>query len=164
MSQEHRISRSALHVAAICALAVPGCAATMVPSQRLHEPEFAKVVGGPVQLGGHRFGMHVSPECTSCENRQRLQDYAHHAMPYVAGPFMHGPVESDFAVEQATIQPPHSKFHPVPTRPVFETRAAYLPPQPMGVELVPVPDQEWHSMEENDFDDADAFILSPPSN
>jgi hypothetical protein len=84
-------------------------------------------------------------------------------MPYCAGPFMHGQVEPEYATQQATIQPPHSKFHPVPTRPVFETRASYLSPHPMGVQLVPVPDQQWQATEPNNFDDADEFLLSPPN-
>lgn len=185
MSQGNRLSRSPFGIAAVCALATSGCAATMIPSQRLHEPELSKVVIGPLQIGGQRFGMQDASECTSCEDRQRLQDYAHHAMPYVAGPFMHQRAEPEYAAQQATIQPPHSKFHPVPTHPVFETRASYLPPQPIGVHLVPVPDQGIHSMpprshqtdsppdppdatadsiDESDFDGADTIIPSPLSN
>ncbi len=183
MSQKNRISRSSFAVAAVCAIAISGCTATMVPSQRLHEAELSKVMGGPVQIGGQRFGMH--DECASCEDRQRLQDYAHHAAPYVGGPFMHSRGGPAYVAEQATIQPPHSKFHPVPTRPVFETRVSYHPPQPMGVQLVPVPDQGFPPMmphagqldsqfdppslmpeptNASEFEGADAFILSPPSN
>jgi hypothetical protein len=168
MSPQINIRHFALPVAAFCTLAMSGCAATMIPSQRLHEPELSKVMAGPVQvggpalLGGHRFGRQDSPACTSCEDRQRLEDYAHHAMPYVAGPFMHGRVEPAHAVQQATIQPPHSKFHPVPTRPVFETRASYLPPQPMGLQLVPVPDHEPHLYDA--IEEYDTVILAPPSN
>ncbi|MGE3779058.1 MAG: hypothetical protein AB7F89_17870 [Pirellulaceae bacterium] len=37
------------------------------------------------------------------------------------------------------IQPPLSKFHPVPTRPVFAPRPEYEPPQPLAPLLAPVP-------------------------
>jgi hypothetical protein len=79
--------------------------------------------------------LHIPPDCNSCENRQRLRDLA----PYVAGPFVHDSAAA-YTTGQATIQPPHSKFHPVPTRPVFETSPTYSPPQPIGVQLVPVPE------------------------
>lgn len=74
------------------------------------------------------------------EHRQRLRDVAHAVGPYVAGPFHrrhHDPTQ--YAATQATIKPPHSKFHPVPTRPVFEPRGTYSPPRPI-VDLVPVPE------------------------
>ena len=131
--------------ALLCALTIAGCAAPMVPSQQLHHPEVAQSLGGSVPITGLRFGMQDPADCHSCEDRQRLQDYVECATPYVAGPFMHHGGSQAYAAEQATIQPPHSKFHPVPTRPVFETRANYLPPQPMGVHLVPVPDHGFHS-------------------
>jgi hypothetical protein len=35
-------------------------------------------------------------------------------------------------VDPLALEPPHSKFHPVPTRPVFEPRAAHQP-QPLGL-------------------------------
>lgn len=169
-------------------MAMSGCAVPVIPSQRLHEGEFPTMLSGPVALGGHRFGMQDPSECTSCEDRQRLQDYAHSAMPYVAGPFMHPSNRPAYGVEEATIQPPHSKFHPVPTRPVFENRAEYHPPQPMGVQLVPVPERGFRSMMPglhqpdlplnstsppaassesmgtSEHNEADSFILRPPSN
>jgi hypothetical protein len=40
--------------------------------------------------------------------------------------------DADIAVDPSALQPPHSKFHPVPTRPVFEPRAAHQP-QPLGL-------------------------------
>ncbi|MBI2477627.1 MAG: hypothetical protein HYV60_02955 [Planctomycetia bacterium] len=160
MFQEIKITGSAYSIVAICAIAMSGCAAPMVPSQRL-----------------------------SCEDRQRLQDYGRAAMPYVAGPFMHSRNERAYVAQQATIQPPHSKFHPVPTRPVFENRAEYYPPQPMGVHLVPVPDNGWHStvprfhqpqpplsnppsrpamspesMDMRAYDESGPFMLQPPGN
>ncbi|MEX0819551.1 MAG: hypothetical protein WD070_08150, partial [Pirellulaceae bacterium] len=138
MSKGIRISRSV--ISAFCAIAVSGCTAAMVPSQRFHEPEYPHLMSGPVQLGGQRFGMQVASDCAPCEDRQRLQDYVHRAKPYVAGPFLHPGGEASFA-PQATIQPPHSKFHPVPTRPVFETPASY------------------HAL-----DAADAFPLPTPGN
>lgn len=189
MLQGIRIKRSAFRVAAVCALVLPGCAAPLIPSQRFHEGELPHVLSGPVPLGGHRFGMQDPSECTSCEDRQRLGDYAHSAMPYVAGPFMHPSNRPADGVQQATIQPPHSKFHPVPTRPVFETRAEYHPPQPMGVQLLPVPEYgiqstmpglhqpdlpltyptsppaaSSESLDTSEHDEADSFILQPPSN
>ncbi|MBC8352055.1 MAG: hypothetical protein H8E66_08695 [Planctomycetes bacterium] len=145
-------------------------------------------MSGPVPIIGHRFGTRESAECLPCEDRQRLQDYAHRSMPYMAGPFMHNRADVDYAAQQATIQPPHSKFHPVPTRPVFETRMSYHPPQPIGVHLVPVPNQGTHSIMPQsprshdvlaqpprppleipetgprDFDDSDTFMLPPPGN
>ena len=146
MQREIRITGSAFNVAAACAFAICGCAAPMIPSQRFQSAESLKTLSGPVPLVGHRFGMQDPSECASCEDRQRLQDYGHAAMPYVAGPFMHPGNTPTYVAQQATIKPPHSKFHPVPTRPVFETRAEYHPPEPMGVHLVPVPDQGSHSM------------------
>jgi|GEM_PF-5623417 hypothetical protein len=146
MRLEIRITEAAFSVAAACAFAICGCAAPMIPSQRFQSVESLKTLSGPVPLVGHRFGMQDPSECTSCEDRQRLQDYGHAAMPYVAGPFMHPGNAPAYAAHQATIKPPHSKFHPVPTRPVFETRAEYHPPEPMGVHLVPVPDHHSHSL------------------
>jgi hypothetical protein len=146
MPQKYRITRSAFDVAAICALTLSGCAAPMIPSPQLQGDELSSMMSGPVPLGGYRFGVQDSAERNSCEDRQRLQDYCHAAKPYVAGPFMHPGNEPAYEVQQATVQPPHSKFHPVPTRPVFETRPEYLPPQPMGVHLVPVPEDGSHSV------------------
>jgi hypothetical protein len=176
MSEGSQIGRLSFCVAAACALAMSGCATSTVPSHKSYGPELSKAMGGSMHFGGQRFGMQDVSACAACEDRQRLQDYA----PYVAGPFMHPRGGTEYAAQQATIQPPHSKFHPVPARPVFETRASYLPPQPMGVELVPVPDQGFHSMmsdsppgppdamseaiDARDFDGAGAVILSPPSN
>lgn len=97
-----------------------GCAGPLLRSQRLP---------------------HAEPDCHGHESRQRLRDVTRAALPYVAGPFL-APhhARTQYSVEQATIRPPHSKFHPVPTRPVFEPQAASRPPQPLGVQLVPIPD------------------------
>jgi len=35
--------------------------------------------------------------------------------------------EAAVPVDPSALQPPHSKFHPVPTGPVFEPRGAYQP-------------------------------------
>jgi len=190
MLQGIRVSHTALGVAAACTIVISGCATLMVPSQRLHEPELNTGMSGPIPIGGHRFGRQDSSACTACEDRQRLQDYTHCAIPYVAGPFMHPGRDAEYVAEQATIETPHSKFHPVPTRPVFETRASYHPPQPIGVHLVPVPDQHSHpmpmtphlhepdshldlpptppiatpeSMDAIEVDDDGLFIIQPPS-
>jgi hypothetical protein len=40
--------------------------------------------------------------------------------------------DAGMAVDPSALQPPHSKFHPVPTRPVFEPGAAHQP-QPLGL-------------------------------
>jgi len=53
MSQGSNIGRSSFCVAAVCALAMSGCAATIIPSQR--------------------FGMQDASACTSCEDRHGLQ-------------------------------------------------------------------------------------------
>ena len=184
-----RITVSAFSVAALCAIVMSGCAAPMIPSQRLDAIESPHMLSGPVPLVGHRFGMQDPSECTSCEDRQRLQDYGHAVRPYVAGPFMHPGNGTAYAAQQATIQPPHSKFHPVPTRPVFETRAEYHPPEPMGVHLIPVPDHGSHStmphwqqsdsplgypptppnmnpesMRASEDDEAEPFMLQAPNN
>lgn len=165
-----------------------GCAAPMVPSQQLHHHLGRKMHGAPAHLGGHRFSRQDTSDCDSCGERQRLQDYAHCVAPYVAGPFAHHGASNLVAAEQPTIKPPHSRFHPVPTRPVFETRATYLPPQPMGVQLVPIPDggvyslgpilQQPHEiigpapapprmlaepLRSNAMNEADTFMLPPPS-
>ena len=161
VSQGNNIRRLLIGAAAVYALAMLGCAAPVALSQRFYEPD--------------------ASACTACEDRHGL----HGIEPYVAGPFMHRRGATEYMAQQATIQPPHSKFHPVPARPVFETRASYLPPQPMGVELVPVPDQEFRStmprshqpdsllgppdtmseaFDASELDGAGAIILSPPSN
>ena len=188
MSQGIRIRRTAFGVAAAGVLAMSGCATPMVPSQRLHESELTNVMSGPIQIGGHRFKREDSSACSTCEDRQGLPDYTHRVMPYVAGPFMHHGRDAEYAAQQAMIAPPHSKFHPVPTRPVFETRDSYHPPQPIGVHLVPVPDQQSYpmiprlhqpdsqlglpptpptatpeSMDAIELDDHDTFLLPPPS-
>ncbi|MDA1050604.1 MAG: hypothetical protein O3C40_09000 [Planctomycetota bacterium] len=151
------IRRLGFGVAVMCAIAMSGCTAPMIPSQRFHEPELSNMMGGPIQITSHRLGMQDASECASCEDRQRVQDYA----PYVAGPFMHRRDELEYTAEQATIQPPHSKFHPVPTRPVFETRTSYQPPQPIGVHLVPVPDQESQPMLPRLYEPDSQFGLPP---
>jgi hypothetical protein len=40
--------------------------------------------------------------------------------------------DAGMVVDPSAVQPPHLKFHPVPTRPVFEPRAAHQP-QPLGL-------------------------------
>lgn len=174
---------------ALCAVTIAGCAAPVLPSQRIYDPTVAQTLGGPVPITGHRFGIQDPAECTSCQDRQRLQDYVACAQPYVSGPFMHHGSASGYAAEQPTIRPPHSKFHPVPTRPVFRTRASYLPPQPIGVHLVPVPDhglqtlmpvleqphstltlppnpplEGYDAARLNEYGGADGFMLPPPGN
>lgn len=185
MSQQPRPTK--LRWTLAVAISAVGCA--QVPSHRTHDPIPAKTISGPIQVGGHRFEMHDSKECSACDERQRLEDYVEVAAPYIAGPFLHHSGETAYAAGQSTIQPPHSKFHPVPVRPVFETRASYLPPQPIGVHLVPVPDDGVHSMmnpmpqsdgtimvmptpnatsperiESGVIDEDDTFLLPPPSN
>ena len=51
----------------------------------------------------------------------------------------HSSAESGHSVATAqhTMRPPHPRFLPVPTRPVFAPRPEYEPPHPLG--LVPVP-------------------------
>ena len=39
------------------------------------------------------------------------------------------------SISQSTIRPPHSLFHPVPTRPVFAPRPEYSPPVPLGIKV-----------------------------
>lgn len=188
MSQGFGIGSLALGIAALCTFGVSGCAAPMQMPHRFHDPELAKTLSGPVPITGGRFGMQDLSECTSCDDRQRLQDCVHVAMPYVAGPFMHHDSPQAYEPQQATIKPPHSKFHPVPTRPVFETRSTYHFPEPMGVQLVPVPeigsrslphlhqpDSLYHtppnppldsidSLSDSEFENSETFMLSPPSN
>lgn len=125
-----------LRIAALSSLTylalVAGCAAPVIRSQRLHGGRHTL----PAIYQGHD---HALPhDCESCGSRQRLRDLA----PYVAGPLMHHQ-RQPYAPQQATIQPPHSKFHPVPTRPVFEQRHSYSPPDPIGVQLVPVPEDSF---------------------
>ena len=56
------------------------------------------------------------------------------ALHFLAGPF----VPRDAAEQyQSTIRPPHAKFHPVPTRPVFASRMS-VPPLPHEVVSVPM--------------------------
>ncbi len=43
---------------------------------------------------------------------------------------------------QATIRPLHSRFHPVPTRPVFAPREEYFPPEPEGLVMRPLRPRE----------------------
>ncbi|MBP87960.1 MAG: hypothetical protein CMJ64_14755 [Planctomycetaceae bacterium] len=116
-----------------CTTLVAGCAAPIIRSQRL-----------PIEQ--HAPHDHAGPhDCLSCEGRQRLRDVVHGALPYVAGPFLHHQPPTQYAAQPATIQSPHSKFHQVQTRPVFEPRHAYSPPRPIGVHLVPVPDHSFGS-------------------
>jgi hypothetical protein len=42
------------------------------------------------------------------------------------------PHDAAMAVDPSAVQPPHSKFHPVPTRPVFEPHSAHAP-MPLGL-------------------------------
>jgi hypothetical protein len=136
-----RIVNLAFGVAVLSAIAVSGCAVQMVPSYRVHETAQTKGPSELLPLVGYRSEKQAPSECASCEGRQRLGDYMRQVRPYVAGPFGQPCNDSGagYAAQQATLQPPHSKFHPVPTRPVFETQANYSPPQPIGVQLVPVP-------------------------
>jgi hypothetical protein len=108
-----------------------GCVG-LIPSQRLHTPQTAK---GHV-FHGRTYSNPAASEC--CENRQRLED----ALPYVAGPFLPRGADSAIPEPQPTIQAPHSKFHPVPTRPVFAPSDGFLLSQPIEVQLLPVPDDE----------------------
>lgn len=50
---------------------------------------------------------------------------------------------------QLPITPPYPKFHPVPTRPVFEPRPGYSPPQALNVQLIPEsgPHRHRHAMQ-----------------
>jgi len=116
---------------------VSGCAGPLVRSQRLPHKQ-------------------VSPaEDHADEPRQRLRDLNQGTLPYVAGPFLrrrHHRMQ--YVAEQATIKPPSSKFHPVPTRPVFQPRGSYSPPRPM-VNLVPMldPHRHPHSTPETQYPD-----------
>lgn len=61
-----------------------------------------------------------------------------HRLLWCFGPLFHwGSTSEDEALAEAELYPPHSRFHPVPTTPVFAQREEYLPPEPM-MQTVPV--------------------------
>ncbi len=117
---------------AMCLVACAGCAMPIIPSHRHFEPHSQRLP--------HRVkSPSVTTDCESCGERQRLKDYARRTLPYVAGPFLHGPgVDSPDAAP--TLRPPHSKFHPVPTRPVFDASLVSFPHMDSSYELLPTPD------------------------
>lgn len=51
------------------------------------------------------------------------------------------PTDQEMIEKQQTIRPPHSRFHPLPTQPVFQPRAEYSPPRPLNMKLEPAHDQ-----------------------
>ena len=121
-----RVKIAVLRVASALALgSLVGCAAPLVPSQQLH---LTRPIKGHVRPR-HK---HFNPAGTVCTDRQRLVD----ALPYVAGPFL----PDHAAAGDSAVLPPHSKFHPVPTQPVFAPRDDYAPPQPIGPHLIPIPE------------------------
>ncbi len=56
----------------------------------------------------------------------------HCRFPIWCGPLLHRGEEPGLLEEE--LRPPHARFHPVPTQPVFEPRSEYLPPQLMMTE------------------------------
>ena len=80
--------------------------------------------------------------CASCQEQHGIR----RALPYVAGPFLPRYGDPALISQPATLQPPHSKFHPVPTRPVFERQPQYAPPELIGMGLVPQPDAVQNDM------------------
>jgi hypothetical protein len=53
-------------------------------------------------------------------------------LPWGGGPLFHRGLKADLVEEE--LRPPHSRFHPVPTQPVFEPRLEYSPPELMMTE------------------------------
>jgi hypothetical protein len=102
-------------IAAAILAAVPGCCGPMVISHRVSSPSIPADEMTRCHCGSifeHAFLSAKSP---------------HRPLPGsdLASKGVIPPVDSD------TIQPPHSKFHPVPTRPVFAPREEYPPPKPL---------------------------------
>lgn len=55
-----------------------------------------------------------------------------HGLLWCFGPLFHwGESSEEAATMEAELYPPHSRFHPVPTAPVFAQRAEYMPPESM---------------------------------
>jgi hypothetical protein len=73
------------------------------------------------------------PVCKKPWRWPRLPRLLHpHRLLWCFGPLLHwGPTPEEEALMEAELYPPHSRFHPVPTAPVFAQRAEYLPPESM---------------------------------
>lgn len=62
--------------------------------------------------------------CEPCSDGQLKLGLPRPILHAISGPFLPHGIADPY---QATTHPPHSKFHPVPTGPVFAPRNAYLP-------------------------------------
>ncbi len=107
----------------VAILSLPGCCTPLIESRRFESP----------------LPYHAGPTPCACRN------LFEHALLFARSPHTPLPgsdLDSRGIVPPAgpdSILPPHSKFHPVPTRPVFAPRSEYPPPQPLDSRLQPVP-------------------------
>lgn len=106
---------------------MPACAPSDTPPSN---PESAPLCGSPE--GVCTCGA-CPPVCSKPWPRPRLPRLPHlHGLLWCFGPLFHwGESAEDAATVEAELFPPHSRFHPVPTAPVFAQRAEYIPPEQM---------------------------------
>ena len=98
-------------------------------------------------IASHRFNSHSGgdPGIEPCACQNVLEHASLCARrPHGLLPGSDPDSKGMFPAGSTMVQPPHSKFHPVPTRPVFESRD---PSNPVGLhelnsELVPTPAAE----------------------
>lgn len=117
-----------------------GCT-SMVVSHRFH-PDCA----GPVQLATMQDG-----ELAPCDCSNLLGHFLHFAgrtHPLLPGATADGHGGALIGEYPAATRPPPSRFHPVPTRPVFALAGmvpASIPVLPDGGEIVPRPKPQWEA-------------------
>lgn len=138
-----RAARLSVLVAFVCA--VSGCSPLLVTSRcMVTEPTLAGTDGEaadgapcPTAMCGSPQGVcscgACPPVCKPSWHLPRFPRMLHpHRLLWCFGPLFHwGESAQDAAMAEAELQPPHSRFHPVPTAPVFAPRPEYVPAEPM---------------------------------
>lgn len=107
-----------------------------IPSQRVHET--TQATPAPAIGGEPLIGLCAGEPCpplvavSKCNLHWRNLKLRRYLGPLFCG---HAPLDEQ-ALQEASLQPPFARFHPVPAAPVFAPRYDYEPPQLM---MVPVP-------------------------
>ncbi len=102
-----------------------GCCAPLIRSDRLVDQPSPSVAKGE-EAASTEVAIPLFPD--------RLVGICRPLLHYLAGPFTPQETIDQY---QSAVQPPHSKFHPVPTRPVFAPQPYELGP----VVSIPLPNE-----------------------